>query len=144
MRRCLDDAGLGDAPVYFVSSNTHSLVNLLTGTARELEDEVVAHVEREGPEDLREELHRFQDGRTEGSWENFLYYGARGLFAGPPEDGPRGGAAWRASARPASALGSRTALRVSAQIMDLSRLDPAGLDPRLGDVDPAGWPPPTR
>ncbi len=138
VRRCLDDVGLGDAPVYFVSSNTHSLVNLLTGTARELEDEVVAHVEREGPEDLREELHRLQDGRTEGSWENFLYYGARGLFAGLPEDSP----AWRRRVEREREtgirhLGSRTALRVSAQIMDLSRLDPAGLDPRLGDVDPA-------
>ena len=32
-------------------------------------------------------------------------------------------------------LSSRTALRVSAQVMALDRLDPAGLDPRLGPLD---------
>ncbi len=32
-------------------------------------------------------------------------------------------------------ISSRTALRVSSQIIALDRLDPSGLDPRLGDVD---------
>jgi hypothetical protein len=134
--RSLDEQGLDQAPLYFVSSNTHSLVNLLTGTAREMESEVVAFVERHGPDDLREELHRLQDGRSEGSWDNFLYYGARLLYGTLPEDGPD----WqRRIAREREVgithLASRTALRVSAQVMALSRLDPAGLDPRLGDVD---------
>ncbi|HSD81378.1 MAG TPA: hypothetical protein VLB47_11970 [Solirubrobacteraceae bacterium] len=136
--RCLAEQGLEHAPLYFVSSNTHSLVNLLTGSAREMEDEVVAFVEEHGTEDLREELHRLQDGRSEGSWENFLYYGARLLYGTLPEDGEE----WqRRVARERETgithLASRTALRVSAQIMALARLDPAGLDPRLGAVDAA-------
>src|SRR5262249_17455725 len=36
---------LAERPLYFVSSNTHSLANIATGTARELEDELVAFVE---------------------------------------------------------------------------------------------------
>ena len=32
-------------------------------------------------------------------------------------------------------ISSRTALRVSAQVIALDRLDPAGLDPRLGAID---------
>ena len=66
--------------MYFVSSNPHSMVNLLSGTARRREDEVTAWVERDGPEDLRAELALFRDGRTDGSWENFLYFSARDYF----------------------------------------------------------------
>ena len=36
------EQGLGDRPIYFVSSNPHSLVNLVTPTARAGEDEIVA------------------------------------------------------------------------------------------------------
>ena len=57
---------LGDRPLYFVSSNTHSLANLLTRLPRAHEDEVVAWVERAGPPDLREELQRFREGRARG------------------------------------------------------------------------------
>src|SRR5918999_1047438 len=79
--------GLADRPIYFVSSNTHSLVNLLTATARSGEDEIVAHIDAQGPDYLREELERFRGGRAEGSWENFLYYGARLYYDSMPEDG---------------------------------------------------------
>src|SRR3954469_3422738 len=62
----LGEQGLADRPLYFVSSNTHSLVNLLTGTARLREGEIVAWLEREGPDYLREELAKFAAGRAKG------------------------------------------------------------------------------
>jgi hypothetical protein len=136
VRATLTDHGLSDRPVYFVSSNTHSLVNLVTTTAGAGEQEIVDFVEAEGPDYMTEELERFRDGRTEGSWENFLYYGARLYYEAQPDDGP----VWerrRAHEREAGVthLSSRTGLRVSAQIMELDKLDPAGLDSRLGPVD---------
>ena len=72
--------------MYFVSSNPHSMVNLLSGTARRREDEVTAWVERDGPDDLRVELAAFRDGRTDGSWENFLYFSARDFFEAQPAE----------------------------------------------------------
>jgi hypothetical protein len=128
--------GLADRPVYFVSSNTHSVVNPLTATARSREQEIVAHVEAAGPDYLREELERFREGRAEGSWENFLYFSAPLYYAAQPEES----AAWKQRAAEERAVGihhisSSTALRVSAQVIELDRLDPSGLDPRLGDVD---------
>ena len=42
--------------------------------------ELVAFVERGHHEDLQEELARFRDGRTDGAWENFLYFVARDFF----------------------------------------------------------------
>jgi hypothetical protein len=136
VRAAMEEQGLAGRPVYFVSSNTHSLVNLLTATARAREDEVVAFIEAHGPEYLREELARFREGRGEGSWENFLYFGARLFWEAQPEDGDEW-AARRAQERAVGVthISSRTALRISAQVFALDRLDPAGLDPRLGVVD---------
>jgi hypothetical protein len=136
VRAALTDRGLSDRPMYFVSSNTHSLVNLVTTTAGAREQEIVDFVEARGPDYLVEELERFRDGRTEGSWENFLYYGARLFYEAQPEDGP----VWerrRAHEREVgfTHLSSRTGLRVSAQVMELDKLDPAGLDSRLGPID---------
>ena len=131
------DAELGedDRPLYFVSSNPHSLVNVLTGFARTNETEVLDHVRSAGAPELLDELQAFEDGRTEGSWENFLYYAARGLL----QDGDDGELGRRRREYELGVgirhLSSRTALRVSAQVFDLARLDPSGLDPRLADAD---------
>jgi hypothetical protein len=134
VRRSLSEHGLDDRPMYFVSSNPHSMVNLLSGTARRREDDVTAWVESDGPEDLREELALFRDGRTDGSWENFLYFSARDFFEAQPS------ALKEARSEEERAVGithisSRTALRVSAQVIALDSLDPRWLDPRLGDID---------
>jgi hypothetical protein len=132
----LAQQGIAERPVYFVSSNTHSLVNLVTSTARSREEQIVAHVESGGPDYLREELERFREGRAEGSWENFLYYSAPLYFASQAEESE----AWKDRAAEERAVGvshisSSNALRVSAQVIELDRLDPGQLDPRLGEVD---------
>jgi len=133
---CLRERGLLDRRLYFVSSNTHSLVNLLTGAARAHEDEIVAWLERDGPEDLRAELEKLRSGRTRGSWDNLLYFTAREFFRVHPESAPP----WDERRNRERRLGvthipSSTAVRVSAQIFDPRCLDPDALDPRLADVD---------
>ena len=45
VRATLAEQGLDDRPIYFVSSNAHSIVNLLTGTAREREAEIIEWVD---------------------------------------------------------------------------------------------------
>ena len=96
-----------DRPVYFVSSNPHSLVNLVTPTARAGEAEIVGFIETHGPEYLRNELERFRAGRAEGSWENFLYFGARLLWESLPEDGDEWRRRQRAERAPAGRRGRR-------------------------------------
>jgi hypothetical protein len=132
----LAEQHLGDRPLYFVSSNTHSLVNIATGVARQREDALVKFVEQELPEDdiLKSELQAFREGRTEGSWENFLYFVARLYF---DSHGAEGREARRRSEAECgvSHIRSTTALRVPAQIIPLSKLKPERMDPRLGDVD---------
>jgi hypothetical protein len=127
--------GLADRPIYFVSSNTHSLVNIVTGVAREREADLEAFVETLPEGDiLREELARFREGRSQGSWENFLYFVARLYF---DAHGAKGRAERRRLEQESgvSHLPSTTALRVPAQIVPLAALRPERLDSRLGEVD---------
>ena len=136
VRERLTDHGLDERPLYFVSSNTHSVANLVTGLAREREAELLEFVDGLDDGDiLRRELDALRDGRSEGSWENFLYFVARSFFdAGGVERRE-----WRRAAELDAGvehLPSRTALSIAAQVIPLARLDPARLDPRLGAVDP--------
>jgi hypothetical protein len=129
--------GLTERPLYFVSSNSHSLVNIVTGIARERErePELVAFVEQLDEDDiLRQELTAFREGRSEGSWENFLYFVARLYFG---ERGREAAAERREveKQRGVTHLRSTTALRVPAQVISLAALDPSALDPRVGEVD---------
>jgi hypothetical protein len=126
---------LADRPLYFVSSNNHSLINIATGIARRREPELVEFVETLPDDDiLREELDRFRDGRSEGSWENFLYFVARKWW---DSRGAAGRADRRAAERAAGVthLVSTTALRVPAQVIPLAALAADDIDPRLGAVD---------
>ena len=69
---------------------------------------------------LRAELDSFRGGRSEGSWENFLYFVARDYWDARGEEGR----AERAAAEKACGvthLRSKTALRVAAQIMPLAK-----------------------
>jgi hypothetical protein len=135
VRQTLEQAGIGrDAPIYFVSSNTHSLVNLLSGDARVRERDLVEWLERAGPKDLREELAAFREERTAGSWNNFLYFLAREHAVSE-----NSGAQTRRIAEQARGivhLNATSGLRVAAQLMPLNKLDASALDDRVGDVDP--------
>src|SRR3954452_6850686 len=136
MRATLTDQGLLDRPIYFVSSNPHSIVNLVTQGAGATEDEIVGFVEANGPDYMIDELERFRSSRTAGSWENFLYYGARLYYEAQAEDSP----AWERRRQHERELvfthiSSRSGLRVSSQVIELAKLNPEGLDSRLGPVD---------
>jgi hypothetical protein len=127
--------GLDERPVYFISSNTHSIVNIVTSLARDREAELVAFVETMDPSDiLRQELTLFKEGRAEGSWENFLYFVARIYFTAR---GAQGAAERRADEQAGGVthMPSSTALRVPAQVVPLAALHRNALDPRIGEVD---------
>ncbi|HZQ37715.1 MAG TPA: hypothetical protein VFD32_17410 [Dehalococcoidia bacterium] len=127
--------GLDGRPIYFVSSNTHSLVNLLSGVALRHQDAIVEHAERSGDAELAEELEKLRTGASRGDWHNFLYYAARSLFRERPE---RQQLRLREErARGIAFVPPHAAIEVAAQIIALDRLHPKDLDPRLGAVSAA-------
>jgi hypothetical protein len=123
-------------PVYFVSSNSHSLANLVTGTAPRHEEELVQWVTEHGSAELRSELQQFRDGVAEGSWNNFLFFVAR-LYS--RHAGAQQRLALRREDREAgvNSVPSRTALDVAAQVIPLDRLSVVNFDARIGSVDVA-------
>jgi hypothetical protein len=73
VRRSLG-TGLFDRPVYFVSSNTHSLVNLLGGYAQAHEVELAGFLRAENPENLGHHYQRIKSSQSQDNLENLLYY----------------------------------------------------------------------
>jgi len=65
---------LQDRPVYFVSSNTHSLANLITGYALKHRSSLVEFLEEPDNYELMQEWEQIQTHQVPSSEENFLYY----------------------------------------------------------------------
>jgi len=135
IQEAIDEMGLTDAPVYFVSSNVHSLVNVLSGVARRLEADIVDFTRSSDP-DLAAEFEKLESGQTPASRDNWLYFGARQLFDGHP----RARDYRQRRAEMERAQGIRHVMPVAmgidsaAQVVRLADLDPRCLDPRVGAV----------
>ena len=124
---------LQERPVYFVSSNTHSLINLLAGFARRFEESLVNYIEQFEEksllteyEDLKESYHK--------STDNFLYFVLRQYLS---EQGSR---AKRVFEKEEHRLGihrvpSRHGFEMETQVIELGKLEAQWFDPRLGRAD---------
>ena len=132
----LEQEAVGDRPVYFVSSNTHSFVNLLSGAARRHQQEIIEFIEETNNLELLPELRKLRQGQTRGNWDNFLYYAARVFYSQHP-DAPRLREARSAeeAARGIHYVASQAGLDLAAQVIVLDRLEASSLDPRLGAPD---------
>jgi hypothetical protein len=137
IERFMRDNDLLDRPLYFVSSNTHSIVNTLSGAARRRRDELVDYVERTEDPELIEELHKLRSGDTRSSWDNFLYYSARQFFHDHPEQ--RDKRDEEEEERGITSIDPGSVLDADAQILEVNKLAQEDFDPRLnmlGDIDP--------
>ncbi|MDX2091712.1 MAG: hypothetical protein SFX73_27880 [Kofleriaceae bacterium] len=125
-------------PVYFVSSNSHSMANLLGGYARAHRAEIVDFLHRRNPEDLAP---RYDEAIAKGDHAlatNILYYSLRafihepGDINGAPDANGRMVSVqeWDAAAG-LRAIVSPGKIDVDAQVIDLSLLRPENLDPRV-------------
>ena len=130
------ELGVLDSPVYFVSSNAHSLVNVLSGTAREFEREILDWVRDNDPE-LEEERHKLEVGHSRASRQNWLYFAARQIFdLHPDREQLRKRRAELEAARGIRHIPAKgTGVDSAAQICKLSSLDASAIDPRVGTVD---------
>jgi hypothetical protein len=122
---------VGKRPVYFVSSNSHSLANLLGGYAFAHADELAAFTRAENPEGLAAALDGTLTGGDDGARANLLYYLLRAYLHDPATSASR---VAQVQAHDA-ACGIRTIaspgrIDVTAQIIELSKLRLADMDPR--------------
>jgi hypothetical protein len=131
INKLLEDLRLGRRPVYFVSSNTHSLANLLSGTARRREDELVRFAVGGADPFLGEEYKKLKDGKSPGNMQNFLYYVAREYQRTPAGQGFARSRPVEEQERGVWYIGARHGLELDVQVFDLAKLRPDDLDPRI-------------
>lgn len=130
---------LTEQPVYFVSSNTHSLLNLLSGAVWDYQDELIDYVRRENPEELASEYDAI-DQQPPGALANFLYYASRlAMAAGSHGDRFRKHLEERLEKCGIIRIRDPHALDVEAQVISLSTLKRKWLDPRMRVFSDADW-----
>ncbi len=124
---------LSERPIYFVSSNTHSLVNMVTSFAQNHEEELLAYVASEADPELWEEAERIRQRQVPSNWSNFLYYVLKKYL-----QAPQGRQLLKARDAHEAELGvtripSQHTFDLEVQLIELAKLDRAHLDPRLLD-----------
>ncbi len=126
---------LRDRPVYFVSSNAHSLRNLLTGFALRRRQELLDYLHQTGNEALLKEWQAIQSGDVPASVENFLYYVLKKYQSGT---GNQASLAQQENDEIVSGIQrvfSEHSFDVEAQVFELRKLNCDWLDPRLKSCD---------
>lgn len=116
-------------PVYFVSSNSHSLANLLGGYARNHRDEILGFLRARNVEDLAP---RYDEAIARGDLglaTNILYYSLRMFIHNEPNRMAH--VQQSDAAAGIRAILSPGRIDVDAQVIELSELSPDNIDPRL-------------
>lgn len=125
---------LKNRPVYFVSSNSHSIVNLVSGYAWQHRDELLDYLNEPENETLLQEWEQIQADKVPSSQENFFYYAfkkfqkSRHWQIREPVQ--------RVHEKYCGILNipSEHSFNVHAQIIDLLKVRPECLDPRLVSI----------
>jgi hypothetical protein len=125
------ELGLAERPIYFISSNTHSIVNVISGSVRRYKGDLVDYIRRTRHPQLLPELEALEKGQTRSSWENLLYFAARHYYGEPGMASHREIRSIEERERGIYHVEGNGAVDVGIQIIDLAKLDPGSLDPRL-------------
>jgi hypothetical protein len=118
-----------DRPIYFVSSNTHSVANVLSGFALMHEEAIVNYIKTEGDEELQQEYEDILTRNVRSSMENFLYYVLKKYESAHPEVTEERLA--HEEKLGIYRVSSRHVFDSEIQVIDLSRMQAKIIDPRL-------------
>ncbi|MBS2018153.1 MAG: hypothetical protein JST00_35100 [Deltaproteobacteria bacterium] len=118
-------------PVYFVSSNTHAVANLVGGYARAHSEEIVAWARLRDPEGLGDEVARLAASSDPADLAPVLYYLLRGYIHAEAGTSKMNEVRAFEATKGLVHLSEPGHIDVDAQIAKLSELDPELLDPRL-------------
>ena len=118
-------------PVYFVSSNSHSLANLLGGYARAHESEIVSFLRRRNFEELAPHYDEAIAANDHAAATNILYYALRAFIHEPGAQGRMDAVQEFDRAVGIHAMVAPGKIDVDAQVIDLSSLLVDRLDPRV-------------
>ncbi|HEY1553908.1 MAG TPA: hypothetical protein VGF94_03685 [Kofleriaceae bacterium] len=118
-------------PVYFVSSNSHSLANMFGGYARAHEAEIVEFLRRRNFEDLAPHYDIAVAAGDHSGATNILYYALRAFLHEAGAEGRMDAVQDADRAAGIHAISAPGKIDVDAQVIDLSQLRADQLDPRV-------------
>jgi len=118
-------------PVYFISSNTHSIPNLLSGFATIQKDRLTDYLHTKGNEALLAEWHDISHEEVPSRPENFLYYIFKNYQATENGKDLIEAQSVYEENYGIHRIPSEHAFNVEAQIIELSSLNSETIDPRL-------------
>jgi hypothetical protein len=118
-------------PVYFVSSNAHSLVNIVTGFALNQEKEMVRYLEHTDDELLKQEWVDIQAKVVPSSRENFFYYLMKKYMQTDQGKDMVKKRHEIESACKIKRISSAQSFDIEAQVIPLNGIDSSSMDPRL-------------
>jgi hypothetical protein len=126
---------LTNRPVYFISSNPHSMVNMLSGYAAGNKHKLIQYLHESNHRDLLEEWENIQAQQVVSSQENFLYYLLKKF-----QQTSQGNTFIEDQNKSEAECGilritSQHSFDIDAQIIELKRICPDTFDPRLQDGD---------
>jgi hypothetical protein len=122
---------LDNRPIYFISSNTHSIPNLLTGFALKKENEIKEFLLSTNEDNLFEEYQRIKNKEENASLENLLYYTSKKAQQSAKYKFLKEEQARDELSKGIERVNSRHYFDVDSQIIDLSKLNVSDFDPRL-------------
>ena len=120
-----------DRPVYFISSNTHSVANLLSGIALSSKETIIRLLSQKGDPSLLQEWKEIQESKTNSNQENFLYYAQKKVQQFPEGKTLIEKQLAREKAQGIKRIPSAHSFDVEAQVIELNQLDLVRVDPRL-------------
>jgi hypothetical protein len=126
---------ISSRPLYFISSNTHSVLNLLTGFPLLQMDELVEYLHQPGNTGLMNEWNDIQVGRVQTSRENFLYYVYKKYLSTPAGKKMAKQQAAHEAELGIERVPSYKSFDIEAQVYPLGRLVTERFDPRLVGQD---------
>lgn len=129
VERHLPNISFADRPVYFISSNTHSMANLLGGFALQKEELLQEFIHAKGSDDLRREYMDILQQNVPSSRENFLYYALKKLENAHPDMVAERLANERNIGL--TRVPSQHAFDIEVQVVQLNKLRPDEIDTRL-------------
>ncbi|MBN1486293.1 MAG: hypothetical protein JW981_01550 [Anaerolineae bacterium] len=125
---------LSESPTYFVSSNTHSLVNMLTGFAQQHEKRLMDYLASGAVPDLQNEAERIRRRQVPTSWSNFLYYLLKKYMRTPEGADLSAARDVYEAEHGVTRIASQHTFDLSVQVIELAKLVPDHVDVRLCDL----------
>jgi hypothetical protein len=120
-------------PIYFISSNTHSVVNLMSGFALINEKEINQYLVETDQLELIDEWRQIQTHKVPSSRENFWYYALKKYIQEPNTEDILKRRDKHETSLGISRIDSEHSFDVDAQVLRLDKLNPSCMDPRIKD-----------